>query len=177
MSCNPRLQDFATNNLSVSNSISTPSLKTCFAQIRNLQVDTINGEPVSSSGSGCLCSSGTYLPNITNIVGFSSGVGIFAPFTYIILDNVVKVSGILVATNTGGNNYSSADIELPFPASLSPLGSSTGTVTYWNGDTGITAVIISGIVLGSSQTTATLRFSTALPTDGPITIQFTYVQN
>lgn len=187
MSCSDRSfgylpKDTQLTNVKNNDIIATKKLVACELiseeiTANNINVDTINNLPISSStpGLSCLCEVSNYTPSVVTFLGFASGVD---PRDCIItrIGNVITITGLIVATNnqlTPG--YASAELTLP-PA-YPPAGTSfvRGSGAYWNNNNDIlTGVVLPVHILSASATTFLLSTQGLLPTDGPITFTLQY---
>lgn len=137
----------------------------------NLDVDTINGAPVSSSS--CTCETSTYTPNVISFLGFSSGV---TPLPALItrINNIVTITGIVVATNTLPNNWATAELSLPLAFPVGGTAFARGSGAYWNNDVDVlTGVVVPVHII--QQTATTFRLSVnQLTSDGSMTYTLQY---
>jgi len=144
--------------------------------VSNLNVESINNVTVTPPSSVCVCSTSTYTPSVISFTGFSSGVN---PVPALIsrLGNIITITGIVVATNTGVNNWATAELSLP---PLLPIGSNVtvdyvrGSGSYWNQNVDV----VTGIVLPvhvQAVTSTTFRICVnQLLTDGAMSYTLQY---
>jgi len=138
----------------------------------NVDVRTLNGVAIERLVTANI-ETGTYLPTVTSQVGYTQPVQPF-PATFQRVENVVTVTGILLVTNTGVNQWASAVLTTPPSLPPSPTSFARGSGSFWNQTIDAATGVVTAVHMQQEAAEQVRLSNQQLSTDGVIAYSFSY---